>query len=275
MDTGDPIAEIVRTADRDRWLADLTAPPEARPHLFALHALAAEIARIPGLVSDPTLGEIRLQWWHDALHGDPSGHPVAEAAKAAIARFSLPLSAFDRLIEARVFDLYNDPMPDLATFEGYAGDTASGLVQLAAIVLAGGRDPGTAEAAGHAGVALAIAGRLRSLGRDAAERRFFLPADRAATAGLGLGGLFAGQATPELRAFLAGMCAVARRHLGSARAALAGADRAVLPAFLPLALVEAELKRMEKAADPLRDAGGLSPFRRQWLIWRAARRGRV
>ena len=90
-----------------------------------------------------------------------------------------------------------------------------------------------------------------------------------------LGGLFAGQATPELRAFLAGMCAVARRHLGSARAALAGADRAVLPAFLPLALVEAELKRMEKAADPLRDAGGLSPFRRQWLIWRAARRGRV
>ena len=275
MDTDDHVAEIVRAADRDRYLADLTAPAEARPHLFALHAFAAEIARIPALVSQPTIGEIRLQWWRDALHGDAAGHPVAAALKATIAAFSLPLAAFERLLEAHVFDLWHDPMPSLADLEGYAGDTSSSLVQLAAIVLAGGRDPGAAEAAGHAGVALTVTGRLRTLGRDAAERRLFLPADIAARHGLDRDALFAGTVTPPLRAFLAEMRAVARRHLAAARAAVEQADRVVLPAFLPLALVEAELKRMENVADPLRDAGSVSPLRRQFALWRAARRGKV
>jgi phytoene synthase len=166
-------------------------------------------------------------------------------------------------------------MPSLADLEGYAGDTSSSLLQLAAIVLAGGRDPGTAEAAGHAGVALTVTGRLRTLGRDASERRLFLPADIAARHGLDLDALFAGAVTPELRAFLAEMRAVARRHLAAARAALSGTDPAVLPAFLPLTLIEAELRRMEKVADPLRDAGSVAPFRRQFALWRAARRGRV
>ena len=46
-----------------------------------------------------------------------------------------------RLIAARRFDLYDDPMPDLATFEGYAGETVSVLYQLAAMILNGG-EPG-------------------------------------------------------------------------------------------------------------------------------------
>ena len=275
MDTDNHVTEIVRAADRDRYLADLTAPAAARPHLFALHAFAAEIARIPAHISEPTLGEIRLKWWHDALHGDAAGHPVAAAVKRAIGAFSLPLAAFDRLLEARIFDLWHDPMPSLADLEGYAGDTSSSLLQLAAIVLAGGRDPGTAEAAGHAGVALTITGRLRTLGHDSSARRLFLPADIAARHGLDLDTLFAGTATPALGALLAEMRDVVRHHLAAARAALADADPVVLPAFLPLALIELELKRMETVADLLRDTGSVSPLRRQFALWGAARRGRV
>ena len=37
-----------------------------------------------------------------------------------------------------MFDLYDDPMPSLNDLEGYAGETSSALIQLAAIVLAGG-----------------------------------------------------------------------------------------------------------------------------------------
>ena len=42
---------------------------------------------------------------------------------------------FDDYLEARIFDLYDDPMPGRAELEGYCGETASALIQLAALVL--------------------------------------------------------------------------------------------------------------------------------------------
>src|SRR5688572_12261851 len=114
----------VRERDRDRFLSDLFAPAEVRKHLFALHAFNAEIVRIPSLVSDPTLGEIRQERWREAIQGrGGEGSPVAEAIVATIATCSLPVSALLALIDARTFDLYNDPMPTFHAFEGYAGET--------------------------------------------------------------------------------------------------------------------------------------------------------
>ena len=90
------------------------------------------------------LGEIRLQWWRDSvMTGAGGGHPVATALNATVAKFHLPKDAFQRLIDARLFDLYDDPMPSLNDLEGYAGETSSALIQLAAIILAEGHDPGT------------------------------------------------------------------------------------------------------------------------------------
>ena len=72
--------------DRDRYLADLFAPARGAPHLFALHAFNAEVARVRDAVSEPTLGEIRLQWWRDAIaSGDGGGNPVAAALIETIA----------------------------------------------------------------------------------------------------------------------------------------------------------------------------------------------
>src|SRR5262249_8931907 len=43
------------------------------------------------------------------------------------------------------------------------------------------------------------------------------------------------------------------------------------PAFLTLALIAPLLARSERSRDPAKPVA-LSPWRRQWLIWRAARR---
>ena len=68
------------------------------------------------------LGEIRLQWWRDALQGEARGdvraNPVAAALDDAIVRFRLPRQALVDLIDARVFDLYDDPMPTLNDSRG-------------------------------------------------------------------------------------------------------------------------------------------------------------
>lgn len=266
---------IVRTRDPDRYLADLLAPAAARPHLLVLHAFAIEVSDIRWKVTQPTLGEIRLKWWEQALRGEHGGNPLAAALAATIETFHLPLSAFDNLLRARVFDLYDDPMPSLNDLEGYAGDTESVLMQLGAMVLAGGRDPGTATAAGFAGVALAITRLLRALPRNAAEGQSFLPVDLLDGHGGVDAGVTATGSAGAVRGAVADLKALARRRLGEARAAWDEAQDAVLPALLPSATVELYLARMDRAGfDPMKDPADISPLRRQWTLWRAARSGR-
>ena len=265
---------VVRAGDPDRYLSDLFAPAEVRPHLFALHAFAIEIAGIPSRVREPGLGEIRLKWWEGALRGDHGGAPVAADLGRPIERFRLPLVAFDNMIEARIFDLYDDAMPTVNDLEGYAGDTESALMQLTAMILAGGQDPGTSELSGFAGVAVALTRVLRALPQNAAAGQSFVPADlldrhRSATATD-----TAGEAD-AMRLALAELRRLARERLRQARQAAASADPALLPAFLPAAMVDAYLDRMERPGlDPLTTSADVSPFRRQWLLWRAARKGR-
>ena len=74
----------VRRDDPDRWLATLFLPEAARAPVHALLAFNGEIAKIRDLVSEPMLGEIRYQWWRDAMHrtaaaagGNPGGRGVA------------------------------------------------------------------------------------------------------------------------------------------------------------------------------------------------------
>ena len=83
--------------------------------------------------------------------------------------------ALTRLIAARRFDLYDDPMPDIATFEGYAGETVSALYQLARDDPQWRQPVETGDAAGHLGVAHALIGHLRAFGYNASQGRIFLP----------------------------------------------------------------------------------------------------
>jgi phytoene/squalene synthetase len=105
------------------------------------------------LAREPMPGEIRLQWWREVLSGTRTGEagPVASALMATIVRYRLPLKIFEAMIEARSFDLYDDPMGSLAELEGYAEKTSSALIGLAAQILNEGNDPRLAQAVRHAG----------------------------------------------------------------------------------------------------------------------------
>src|SRR5690606_19206502 len=99
----------------------------------------AETAAIRDRVSQPLPGEIRLQWWRDVISAGSAeagaGHPVAEALLRAIERHKLPRQAFLNYLDARIFDLYDDPMPTRGDLEGYCGETAAAIIQLSSIVL--------------------------------------------------------------------------------------------------------------------------------------------
>lgn len=271
-------AELVRQADHDRYIASLYAPEAQRPALFALYAFSHEIARVRELVSEPLPGEVRLQWWRDLLEGDTRGeaqaHPVAAALLDTVLRYRLPIAPLTGLIEARIFDLYDDPMPSLNTLEGYAGETSSALIRLACLILAEGRDPGGAAACGHAGVAYALAGLMRAFPWHAAAGQVYLPGDILARNGVIRDDIVRGRGGPGVLYSLKELRGIARKHLRKLRELGETIPAALVPAFLPVALVEPYLKRMERSSyDPFRSIITLPAWQRQWLIWRAARKG--
>lgn len=261
--TADDIAYVtalVRAHDRPRYYATLFAPAETRPDLFALYGFASEVARVPDLVSEPALGEIRLRWWQDSLAEavgsvGAAGTPTLRAVAATINRYRLPFAAFEALIEAHSPDLYSDPPATVADLEGRMGETESVLFQMAAIIL-GAAGPETADAAGHSGIAYGVARRLAAVASDRARGRTIVPADVLERQGLTSVDLFAAQNSSKLAPAVEEMAALARQHLGLARVAAAKLSPQLRTAFLPLAIVQPLLRRVEKLADDIgvRDA---------------------
>jgi phytoene synthase len=266
-------AELVRTADRDRFLSSLFAPAEHRGALHALYAFNVEIARVREVAREALPGEIRLQWWSEVIGGvraeEASANPVAAALLATLERYRLPATKLTGLIDAHRFDLYDEPMARLADLEAYARDTSAALLALAAQILAGAEGEGTVAVADAAGMAQAIVGLLRAFPVHASRRQLYLPLDLLERHGVGPRDIFAGRSSKNLGAAFAELRDVAFGHLRAAHENIASLPQAAQPAFLPIALVRPSLDRLARS-DPFMPAE-IAPWRRQWLIWRAAR----
>jgi phytoene synthase len=266
-------AELVRTADRDRFIASLFAPAEQRDALHALYAFNIEVTRVREVAREALPGEIRLQWWRDVIDGEraeeASANPVAAVLLAVIARHQLAAATFGTLIEAHRFDLYDEPMTQLTDLGTYARHTSSALIGLASQILGGGSADAAAMAAGPAGIASAIAGLLRAFPVHAARRQLYVPIALLDSHGVEAQDVFAGQSSSGLKAVFAELRDLARQQLQIARQHVIALPRETLSAFLPVALVRPSLDRLERC-EPFAPRE-ISPWRRQWLIWRAAR----
>lgn len=262
-------AELLRTADRDRYLAALFAPAEHRGALYALYAFNVEVGRVREAAREPMPGEIRLQWWREVIAGERSGeanaNPVAAALGDAIARYGLPPSRLIDLVEARRFDLYDEPMATVADLEDYARRTSSAVIALAAQILGADAQP----VAEPAGIAWTIAALLRALPIHAARGQLYVPVEILQRHAVAPEAVFARQSSAGLTAALAELRTLGRRHLAQVRLRMPNLAPQALPAVLPVATVRASLARLGRgeAFAP----GETSPWRRQWLIWRAAR----
>lgn len=241
-------ASLVREADRDRYLATLFALPDKRDALFALYAFNIEIGRVSEIVHEPMAGEIRLQWWREALQGERDSearaHPVAAALREALAHYAIAPDRLIALIDAHQFDLYDEPMATLDEFDRYAIATQSVLFDVAAEILVGPAE-NVAALTQRAGIAYAVRNALTALARHAGRAPLTIPVEL--------------------------LCRHGLDALASARAALSAAPAEILPALLPVATVGPQLRRLERRGDEPFHVEPLSRLHRQWLIWRAAR----
>ena len=263
-------AELVRATDRDRFIASLFAPAEHRGAIYALYAFNSEVARVREMAREALPGEIRLQWWSDVINRgrdeEARANPVAAALLTTIERYRLSSAKLVDLIEARRFDLYDDPMATVADLETYASKTSSALFALAAQILAGGNVEAVTT---PAGIAFAIAGLLRAFPRHAARGQLYVPMELLDRHQVRPHDIFAGRSSAGLQAAFAELRDLGRRHLDAAHQRMAALPPLAVPALLPVALVRPALMRLE-GGDPFSPAE-IAPWRRQWLIWRAAR----
>lgn len=246
----DTVAAILKSADPDRYFASLVVPEPQRPAVQAVFAFSAEIASVRERARQPAAGEIRLQWWDDALagagHGEVRKNPVADALLSAIGDHGLPVVPLRRLIAARRFDLYDDPMPDLHTFEGYAGETVSVLYQFAATILNGGAQVEPGDAAGHLGVAHALMGHIAAFGYNARLGRLFLPLDVLIANGVTEAEVFSLAPSEGLFEAFTQLIEVAGGHIETAETAIAALPRPLRPAFAMAPVVRSGLRQIAR-----------------------------
>ncbi len=196
------IFELVRQHDRDRFVTAMFAPATARDALIALYALNVELARIPATVSEPMLGQMRIQWWRDLLGrmfdggAPPEGHPVSQTLTSV-----LPL-----LDRAAVMTFIDAHEAAFTAEDATAGEAPVGrALARIALGLLKAADDATIAAANDAAIALTLANELR-------------------------------------RSPSADVAAHARQHIVGARAEQARVDRRGLPVLLWCTAAEARLR---------------------------------
>ncbi|MEM9426674.1 MAG: squalene/phytoene synthase family protein [Pseudomonadota bacterium] len=131
-------ADIVAKGDPDRFRAAMAAPVAARKMLFPLYAFNVEVARAPWVGSEPMIGEMRLQWWRDALEEIGAGGAVRKhEVTTPLAEVLDPVAAalLDKSVAARRWDLYKDPFEDNGHLVAYLENTGGALMWVAARAL--------------------------------------------------------------------------------------------------------------------------------------------
>lgn len=243
----DYCADMVRAADRDRWLAAALATAGGRPALVALYCLNAETARIPDQVSEPILGRIRLEWWREAVSaartGDAPDHPALRALSPFLASGALSESDLDAFLDARAAELEAPGPATLPAFEARCRAIGGGLARMALGLLAV-TGPEALAAAEAAGTAHAMTGRLRNAAWDASRGRVTLPDDLLDRHGVDRESILMGAPGPELAAAARQIAARAGELLAAARAERRTVPRKALPVLAIARITDAELGRL-------------------------------
>ncbi|WP_416897697.1 MAG: squalene/phytoene synthase family protein [Minwuia sp.] len=257
MTAGGELIDDLRAQDPDRLYSALFASGATRDRLIGLYAFNLEVASTRERVSEPMLGQIRLQWWRDALveirGGAARRHPVAESLSgwmpdAGSAAFDLA----NALIDAREADMEDAPFETVDQLVGYAEATSSNLMRLALMALGVGEGP-VHEKAVPAGRAYALAGILRAVPFLGAEGRVLLPGQLMAQHGIADARQSLGRRDPaKLKAVLKEIADIAESDISEA-GSIRRVPKVGRPALLPLALARLYLKRLKAAGFDLSD----------------------
>jgi phytoene synthase len=254
----------------------LFLPPERRRAMVALYAFCREVDDIVDEVSDPAVARAKLAWWRtevaSAFDGSPQ-HPVSRALQPVVAQYGLDRAHFQAVIDGMTMDLDATRYLDFAALERYCHHVA-GVVGLLSARIMGYEDPRTPGYARDLGVALQLTNVVRDVGEDATRGRIYLPQEDLSRYGVDASSLLRRQHSEAFGALMAFEVERARQWYDRALSQLPAADRKAQRTGLAMATIYRALLD-EIARDGYRVLDrriALTPVRKPWLAWRAARR---
>ncbi|MCR6661251.1 MAG: squalene/phytoene synthase family protein [Asticcacaulis sp.] len=108
-------SELLPKSEDVRLACAFIPDVDKRAEVLALFAFLETLREIPERTTDPLMGEIRLRWWYEAIEAIEQGrpvryHPLTEAIKAMVERYSLAPVTFYDLIEGQMPLLGKGPM---------------------------------------------------------------------------------------------------------------------------------------------------------------------
>jgi len=161
----EPTLQQLKSVDPDRLRAAVFADKAGRERLQVLYAFHYELAKVPELVSEPMIGQIRYQWWRDAIaeiyeDRPVRKHEIATPLAVVVKEYDVPRFWLDRLIDGRERDLDPRPFANLEEAKDYCRQTSGVLMQIAVKILAAEAD----EAVLAAGEAWGLTGLARAYG---------------------------------------------------------------------------------------------------------------
>ncbi|MGF6238808.1 phytoene synthase [Paraburkholderia sp. GAS38] len=252
------------------------APAGRQPLLTALFALRREFEETVKETSDPAIGRTKLAWWQNeiaALAAGTPSHPVSKAlaahlgggVEAAYPALQTLLAGFEMdLDQARYLDY-----PNLRRYLQSVGGTFAALVARASA-----RHPAEAEAwAAPLGHALMLAQLVAELGNDARHGRIYIPIDEMQRFNVTAADLINRKYSEAFTELMRFQTSRARDAIQAALAALpAGERRTQRTLRAQGALALAQLDEIERDGyHVLHQRIALTPIRKLWIAWRAAR----
>ncbi|PTB38041.1 hypothetical protein M441DRAFT_173558 [Trichoderma asperellum CBS 433.97] len=166
----------LQTSDYDAHLIHRFIPPPVQDTYAALRALNLELVRLPELVSNPTIGVMRMKFWQESIDKTFAGQPPREPICILLHRGLQQLEQragsssttksikfwVSRLIRTRERHMDNRPFATLASLEDYAEHTYSTIMYatLASMPL---RSMHVDHLASHIGKACGIVAVLRGI----------------------------------------------------------------------------------------------------------------
>ena len=265
--------------DYDRFLITLFAKPEVREDLYALYAFNHEVAKIREAVSEPMLGEIRLQWWRESIEGiaegNPRNHEVVLPLNTAFHNHGLTTDMFMKVIDARAADIYDENPATLKDFETYLGNTSGNLMEIAAWML-GERDQHVLTITHDLGLVWGLIGTLRALRYQISLNKLSLPQDLLDEYNVSKRDVFSMEGTDGIRAMVKALCQNAEHYLKQISDEKQALSKDVRSLYLLTALSRSYLNLIKKADyDPFKINEKASMFPRQCRLFFSALFGRI
>jgi phytoene synthase len=251
------------------------APAGRQPLLTALFALRREFEETVKETSDPTIGRTKLAWWQNetaALAAGSPSHPVSKALAAHLGDVQAEYPALQTLLAGFEMDLDQARYLDYPNLRRYLHSVGGTFAALVARTTA--QNPSqAADWAAPLGQALMLAQFVAELGNDARNGRIYIPIDEMQRFNVTAADLINRKYSDAFTELMRFQTRRARDALNVALSALPAGERRTqrtlrAQAALALALLD-EIER--DGYHVLHQRIALTPIRKLWIAWRAAR----